>query len=63
MPNNERNTKQDIEIAEMKTDICWIKERVNHLGDNQKWIVRTVIVGTVMSITVTVMAAIILKFY
>ena len=50
--DNSRNTKQDVEIAEIKTDISWIKQRLNHLGDKINWILWILILGTLLTITI-----------
>ena len=47
---NARNTKQDVEIAEIKTDITWIKNRLNHIGDRQNWILWVFILGALTTI-------------
>lgn len=58
MNQTNNNQKQNIEIAEIKVDIKWMKKQLNHLSDNQKWIIRTIIFGTLA----TIITALILKF-
>lgn len=46
---------QDIKIAKIETDVSWIKLRLNHMGDKQDWIIRIFILGTLVSIAISLL--------
>jgi len=60
---NNRNTKQDVQIAEIKNDVSWIKRTFERFYNNEfkhlqrlvEWVICTVIIGTLLSIAISIL--------